>query len=210
MPPPKRNKYLSSSLSTRDLIVDVAEQLIAQHGVEGLKLKDITKEIGIQLPSLYAHFAGRSAVLIEIGKRILEGIVQDFDEIENLPPREALREHTRLMVRRCTTNRAHVLVLLADFAAPQGIDALNANEAILYPYYERLTAVLEKGREEGLFNKVETEEFIANRLGIILVNIAFASLKTGVFTEKQAARLEINALAQIDSMLTDGDNRPNT
>ncbi|OUS18665.1 hypothetical protein A9Q97_00555, partial [Rhodospirillales bacterium 47_12_T64] len=73
-----------------------------------------------------------------------------------------------------------------------------------YPYYEKLTAVLERGREEGLFNKVETQEFIANRLGIILVNIAFASLKTGVFTEEQAARLEVNALAQIDFMLSDG------
>ncbi|WP_419902067.1 TetR/AcrR family transcriptional regulator [Kiloniella sp.] len=205
MPPPKRNKYLSSSLSTRDLIIDVAEQLIAQHGVEGLKLKDITKEIGIQLPSLYAHFAGRSAVLLEIGKRIFEGIVADFDQIENLPPREALREHTRLMVKRYTANRAHVLVLLADFAAPQGIDALNASEAILYPYYEKLTAVLERGREEGLFNKLETQEFIANRLGIILVNIAFASLKTGVFTEEQAARLEVNVLAQIDFMLSGND-----
>ncbi|MCZ4282923.1 TetR/AcrR family transcriptional regulator [Kiloniella laminariae] len=203
MPPPKRNKYLSSSLSTRDLIVKVAEQLIATHGVEGLKLKDVTKEIGIQLPSLYAHFAGRSAVLIEIGKRICEGIVADFDKIENLPPREALIEHTRLMVRRYTTNRAHVLVLLADFAAPQGIDALNANEAILYPYYERLSAMLERGRQDGLFKTIAREEFIANRLGIILVNIAFASLKTGVFTKKQAVRLEENVLAQIDFMLTE-------
>ncbi|WP_020592857.1 TetR/AcrR family transcriptional regulator [Kiloniella laminariae] len=203
MPPPKRNKYLSSSLSTRDLIVKVAEQLISTHGVEGLKLKDVTKEIGIQLPSLYAHFAGRSAVLIEIGKRICEGIVADFDKIENLPPREALREHTRLMVRRYTTNRAHVLVLLADFAAPQGIDALNANEAILYPYYERLSVMLERGRQDGLFKTIAREEFIANRLGIILVNIAFASLKTGVFTKKQAIRLEENVLAQIDFMLTE-------
>jgi AcrR family transcriptional regulator len=46
-----------------DLLVDTASHLIEQHGLEGLTLQSLAKAVGIAAPSLYHHFANKTALL---------------------------------------------------------------------------------------------------------------------------------------------------
>ncbi len=48
--PNKRKNFTNEPRTTRDLILDIAQEEIAEKGLEGLRLKDIADQVGIQLP----------------------------------------------------------------------------------------------------------------------------------------------------------------
>jgi TetR/AcrR family tetracycline transcriptional repressor len=48
---------------TSERILDQAEVLIERLGYDGLRLRDIADPIGVQVPSIYAHYEARDAVV---------------------------------------------------------------------------------------------------------------------------------------------------
>lgn len=57
------------SLSTRDAVLEAARRVIAEVGLDELRLRDVTKESGLSTGAIYAHFTSRAdlaaAVAIE-------------------------------------------------------------------------------------------------------------------------------------------------
>ncbi|MBI4518993.1 MAG: TetR/AcrR family transcriptional regulator [Deltaproteobacteria bacterium] len=62
------------------MILDTAERLFAQRGVDGVALRDLAREMNLTAPSLYNHFASKQALyeaVIERGLRpVMEGVVE--------------------------------------------------------------------------------------------------------------------------------------
>jgi AcrR family transcriptional regulator len=57
--------------STRNKILDAAEQLFAKNTYEGTTLREIAKQVGIREPSLYAHFTNKEAIYEAVIDRAL-------------------------------------------------------------------------------------------------------------------------------------------
>jgi AcrR family transcriptional regulator len=64
--------------STRDRILDVAEQLFAQRGLAGTAVRDIARAAGLTAPSLYNYFEGKQALYEAV---IARGVQPLFDLI---------------------------------------------------------------------------------------------------------------------------------
>lgn len=47
---------------TKDLILDAAELLFSEHGVEGVSLRALTRQAGVNLASVHYHFGSKEAV----------------------------------------------------------------------------------------------------------------------------------------------------
>ncbi len=47
---------------TKDLILDTAERLFSENGVEGVSLRELTREAGVNLASVHYHFGSKEAV----------------------------------------------------------------------------------------------------------------------------------------------------
>ncbi len=58
-------------MSTRELILTEAMRLIARNGVEELRIKDIADSVGIQMPSIYKHFANREAIIATLAQKMV-------------------------------------------------------------------------------------------------------------------------------------------
>ena len=207
--PPKRKNRKQLDVGTDQLIVDTAEMIIAQKGVEGLRLKDIAEEVGIKMPSLYSHFDSRGQIIERIGERVVTSLSALFEDEPDTPPLDHLLKNLRRFAIGLMSNPAYVRILLLDFASPTGSPEFNAvagkpgefsTTGPLRETLTRLEDVLRRGEQSGQFRKIDATEFYNMVLGLIVVNVAFTHRsrnadKPGMYTTS----LE-NLLSQVETL----------
>jgi len=91
-------------LPTRAVILDTAERLFAAHGVDGVAVRDLARDMGLTAPSLYNHFPGKQALydaVLERGLRPIVDLVAEAWQPGGLRP-----DHMRLMLDRLVTHLA--------------------------------------------------------------------------------------------------------
>ena len=57
------------SNDTRDQILDTAEQLFAEHGIDAVSLRTLTAEAGVNLASVHYHFGSKEALVTAVFDR---------------------------------------------------------------------------------------------------------------------------------------------
>ena len=62
--------------TTRDLILDAAERMFADKGIDGVAVRDLARELEITPSSLYNHFPGKQALYDAVITRGLSPIVE--------------------------------------------------------------------------------------------------------------------------------------
>lgn len=87
-----RNGRQDQSSDRRDQIIAIAARLIARRGYSATTVRDIADEAGILSGSLYHHFSSKEAILQEILRSFMAGLLGRFDEIvaEGGAPRAVL------------------------------------------------------------------------------------------------------------------------
>ncbi|HVL00133.1 MAG TPA: TetR/AcrR family transcriptional regulator [Dongiaceae bacterium] len=65
--------------STRQRILDAAEELFATHTFAATSLREVAAKVGIREPSLYAHYPGKDAIYGAVIDRALEPFMQELD-----------------------------------------------------------------------------------------------------------------------------------
>jgi AcrR family transcriptional regulator len=63
-------------LPTREVILDAAERLFSAHGVDGVAVRDLARELQLTPSSLYNHFPGKQALYEAVLERGLRPIVE--------------------------------------------------------------------------------------------------------------------------------------
>lgn len=79
----RRNKSAatpSAPLPTREVILDTAERLFALHGVDGVAVRDLARDMNLTAPSLYNHFPSKQALYDAVLERGLQPLVQLISE----------------------------------------------------------------------------------------------------------------------------------
>lgn len=51
---------------TRDRIATATRRLFARHGIEGVSMRRVAREVGVTAPAIYRHYGGRRELLEEI------------------------------------------------------------------------------------------------------------------------------------------------
>ncbi|MFC4295874.1 TetR/AcrR family transcriptional regulator [Novosphingobium tardum] len=69
----------ATPLITRQTASDAALKLIDRHGLDGLSLQGVARELGVSAPSLYHHFKDKEEILTEVVRRMLEEIGAEQD-----------------------------------------------------------------------------------------------------------------------------------
>ncbi|MGV9193837.1 TetR/AcrR family transcriptional regulator [Microbacterium sp. MC2] len=80
------------SSERREQILSIAARLIARRGYSATTVRDIADEAGILSGSLYHHFSSKEAILQEILRSFMSGLLGRFEEIvaASEGPRETL------------------------------------------------------------------------------------------------------------------------
>lgn len=98
---------MEKRISTRDRILNVSEELFSELGYSGTSIAAIAKEIGIQKSSLYAHFADKEQLFLEVFQRFHDETALKLSAIflTELPDKEKLHEVFLLF---CTGRNANI------------------------------------------------------------------------------------------------------
>lgn len=66
--------------SLKEACVQAAREVIAEHGVESLSMRDVARKLDISHQAPYRHFESRDHLLAEIMRRCFADFAQDLDE----------------------------------------------------------------------------------------------------------------------------------
>lgn len=167
---------MADSRSTRDRILEVAEELIARHGMQGLRLKEVAERVGIQPPSVFAHFDGREAIGDAVAVRVMgaltvviEKAVSSTNDLEAM-----LRIGVRAMAEHLYDHPGHTRLLLRDMARTRSGQEL----AVWSPDVPRLEAdidaLLAAGAAQGVFRPIPPATFLPVLEGALCSLIGWA------------------------------------
>jgi AcrR family transcriptional regulator len=200
-------------MGTAELIINEAERIIGEAGLEKFRLQDIADSIGIQFPSLYTHFRGKQEILLCIVERSVDALSHQFADAESAPPEKLLKIGVERLVEHFAENIAQVRLLLLDFSMAAGMPEFNRiagkpgeflrEESPLQPMFMRLTRILQYGEECGVFKSVNPHIFFINIFGIILVRLALSRPYPNHKTNPEAYRtLVANLQMQMTEVAT--------
>lgn len=71
----RRESQQTRGERTQSALLDAAEQLIVENGIEGVSISDIAKRAGSSVGSLYHHFKDKKALLYAVFNRMTQAII---------------------------------------------------------------------------------------------------------------------------------------
>jgi AcrR family transcriptional regulator len=151
-------------LRMRTELLESARALIAEHGVAGLRVNDITERSDVALGSFYSHFETKDDIVVAV---IAETITSLADAIGDLgehlaDPAEAMSVGVRKMIDLCHTDPelARLLVKLDD--------AEHRFEAMIWP---RSYTVMRRGMDTGRFSITDPDLMLTLTIASVFATI---------------------------------------
>jgi len=82
---PAKKPDPSPPLELREACIVAAQEVIAEHGIENLSLRDVARKLGVSHQAPYKHYASRDHLLTEVMRRCFQRFAAHLD---NRPPCE--------------------------------------------------------------------------------------------------------------------------
>jgi len=175
---------LEARTPTRERILDEVELLIASKGVYGFKLRDVAEPLGVRVPAIYKHYKSRDDVLIEVSRRFIALLAEQFQATPGASPEQALQTALNRFVEFKMEHPAYVRLALADFATPGGgMDYVklaaggsfqdNFSNGPLATMHSRLRTLLRAGARAKSFRRVDPTDFYRVVKSALLIRLVF-------------------------------------
>lgn len=141
--------------STRDRILDAAEQLFAANGFSGAAMRDIAARVELNPASLYNHFSSKEALYEAVLARGLGPLFETLDTLAHSDwTEEGIDAAAEMLIGRLA-RRPEIPRLIVHEALGGGERLARLAENWLRPLYGR---ALESFRESGLSEGWEPDE----------------------------------------------------
>lgn len=191
---------------TRELLLEEAERAIARLGIDGFALKDVAEPLGIKVPSIYAHFDSRDAIVAAVSDRYIQELAHQFPEDLSADPLELLVAGAGGLVIFFASNPAYVRLKLRDLETPGGLPALsvaaegepksNISSGPVAAMFDRLQSILRRGEAAGQIRRVEPIDFYRLVFGVVLTGLTYPG--QDIFTARQNASEVARIISLVD------------
>jgi len=131
-------------------LLDVAEAVFAERGVQASSMEDIAERAGVTKPIVYDHFGSKdglvAAVVVRAGAVLGEAVLAAVTSTED--PEQSVAEGLRAYFRFIEERRSGLHSLLTEGVAP-GTDAAAALEKVRNQQAEMIATLLLEHSEDG-------------------------------------------------------------
>lgn len=99
VPAEESNHPAAQSLPIREAIIEAAADLFADRGYEGMTMKEIARQVGIHVSSIYAHFKNKEELFLQIYRSVLSGHFQLVSGHTGIPETHSTKEKLGYLLR---------------------------------------------------------------------------------------------------------------
>jgi AcrR family transcriptional regulator len=181
----KRPEAPEGALPTREVILDTAERLFALHGVDGVAVRDLAREMNLTAPSLYNHFPSKQALYDAVLERGLQPIIELI--AHSWTPGGLKPESIRQTLDRLLNHLAqhpHLARLLQRAMLEESGTARDFIDRWLGPLYRGGVHVIRETAAEAGWESDEFPHLALGLFGMVFAyftnTTAFASIAPGV------------------------------
>lgn len=172
--------------NTKNLILDVAQDLIQRLGVNAMSYQDISERVGIKKASVHTHFPKKNDLLVALLDRFRDRFSRTVDGIlaSSDPPEVKLRRYCEVFEATLSSGDRDKACLCGIL----GAELATLNDSILervrgfYEFNEKtLIILLNEGRQKGSFRfSGEVEAMASLIFGLLEGGMLVARVQGGV------------------------------
>lgn len=198
----------SASPSSREKILEVAEEHFARRGFSGVGLRELAEAAGLGKSSLFHHFAGKAQLYFEVLERVLARIQVRLGSALARPgsPLARLEGWVDALVDALAEHPASARLLLRglvedeDFPDEPLREAQRA-EQLLAEILQGIHALLREGIGRGDFRKLSVPDTVQTLIGATVYHFASGelgeSITGGPLLSSEAVRRRKQELRQL-------------
>lgn len=184
--------------STRDALLDAADQLLAKNGYKKMTIDDLAREVGIGKGSVYLHFKSKEEIALAHIDRMVERIKQSLQTVADGEgtPIERLCEMLTVRVMIRFDSVQHYLQSLNELLASLRTTLLERRKRYFEEEARILNAVVIEGQADGIF--VDGDPLDLSRTLITATNSLLPySLSSIELGEREDVRERARKLAEL-------------
>lgn len=148
----------ASSDEKRERILRAAEQLFDELGYANTTIDQIAQRLGVTKPFVYYYFRNKQELFEQLSwaPTVACFTAMDFPEGDSRPAHTQVAEGIERLIR---ATLAHHPAAFFPYREPQAYrpEYVAAQKALANRFYDRLCALLERGRAEGMFDFNDTK-----------------------------------------------------
>lgn len=188
--------------SSKDVILDAAQTLLAQRGYAGLSMRELATESGLAKATIYHHFQDKNALFRSVLERDM-AMVHSQLEVAAAREEGAIAKITaiiRVYVALMRARRTVIMSVLRELGKES-----NPLCTFIYEqrgrYFTPITTILKEGIAEGVFRPLDVEQTAIGLVGMINAFMVFChpmALATGEPAKREPIGAESNSTTQIN------------
>jgi AcrR family transcriptional regulator len=172
-----RSAKAEAPLPTREVILDTAERLFAERGVDGVAVRDLARVMNLTAPSLYNHFPSKQALYEAVLERGIGPIVELVSQAWQ--PGALRPDHMEETIDQLVSHLAkhpHLARLLQRALLEEGSSVHSIIARWYDPLYRKGFAVILEAADEAGWERTELPHVALGLFGMVFAY--FTYLKT--------------------------------
>jgi AcrR family transcriptional regulator len=185
--------------STREVLLQQAENIVAEHGITEFKLTELAARLGMNVSSIFSHFPrGRTQIIDELAGRFVPALINLVPDAESGDPDSLLADGVATLVLHLADHPGQARLMLLDLSMPRGLIAVTREigrygESLstggLSQMAHRLDLILRRGHAAGKFRKIDAREVFQLVVGMALMKVVDPEMQRST-----AARTVVDAV----------------
>ena len=170
-------------------IIQASLDLIANYGIHGLTIKNISKKVGISEPAIYRHFDSKIDILLSIISMIKESTAVDLSNLvdETQTTINKIRKAFEIRTHRFTKNPSLAAVIFSEEIFENNSQLSEAIRAIMEESQMKMVKIILQGQRKG-----EIVDFIDAEVLVLMIIGSFRLLVTKWHLSKNSFDLEMH------------------
>ena len=173
----------------QEQIIQASLDLIANSGIHGLTIKNISIKVGVTEPAIYRHFNSKKDILMGVISKVKESSGVDLFSLEDktLTSTDLILKAFTTRAHRFTNNPSIAAVIFSEAIFENDSVLSEAIRSIMETSHMKMVKIIKRGQDRGeIINSIE-----ADQLALMIIG-SFRLLVTKWHMSKNSFDLEIH------------------